>query len=62
MKFIEICRLLAETQQIHLICGDYEIFGTEDSIAGLISEAVEDFKVINIETANDTLKVWVENE
>lgn len=62
MKFIELCRLLPESQPMHLICSSYEINGTEDSIAELISEAVEDFKVVNIEAYNDTLKVWVENE
>ncbi len=59
MRFIELCRLLAEAQEMRLICGDYEIFGTADSISGLVSEAVDEFQVVGIETDKDTLKVWV---
>lgn len=62
MKFIDLCKLLPETQVIHLIFGDYEITGTEDSIAAIISAEFEDGKVVNIEAESDTLKVWVEYE
>ncbi len=60
MKFVELLRLLPETQEIHLIYGDLGILGTEDSMGCLLNDEACDAKVVNIEAKDNKLKVWVE--
>lgn len=62
MKFVELLRLLPETQEIHLIYGDLGILGTEDSMGCLLNEEACNAKVVNIEAEDNKLKVWVEEE
>lgn len=62
MKFIDLCKLLFEKQDVHLIYGDFAIFGTIASIEALVAHEVNECRVINLEADNDTLKVWLEKE
>lgn len=62
MKFIELLRLLPETQEIHLIFGDYGILGTEDAMGCLLNDESFNAKVVNIEAEDNKLKVWLKEE
>lgn len=59
MKFIDLLKLLPETQEVHLIFGDLGILGTEDSLGCLLNEDAFLAEVINIEAEDNKLKVWV---
>lgn len=60
MIFRDLCKLVPETQNMHLINSTLEIYGLTDAISCMVSDEVDECKVINIEAENDTLKVWVE--
>lgn len=62
MTFATLCKLVPETQNMHLICGSLEIYGLADAIGCMVSREVDESIVINIEAEEDTLKVWVETE
>lgn len=62
MKFADLCKLVPETQNMHLIFSTLEIYGQTDAISCMVSHEVEVSTVNNIEAEEDTLKVWVEIE
>lgn len=62
MKFVDLCKLVPEQQQMHLIYSELEVFGTADALSCMVNKEVDECKVINLEAENDTVKVWVTNE
>ena len=62
MKFADLCKLVPDTQNMHLICDGLEIYGQAEALSCLVNHEVDECTVTNIEAEDDTLKVWVENK
>ena len=59
MKLGEFFYLIPEEQKMRLLFLDLMVEGTQDSIACIANEDVNNMTVINVEAEDDFLKVWV---
>lgn len=62
MKFVDLYKLIPETQEIHLIFGDLGILGTMDAMGCLLNDNAFNANVLNIEAEDNKLKVWIEED
>ena len=60
MKFIDLYKLMPETQEVHLIFGDHGILGEMDAMGCLLNEDAFNANVTCIEAEGNKLKVWIE--
>lgn len=62
MKFIDLCKLISEPQEVHLIFGDHGILGEMDAMGCLLNEDAFNANVTCIEAEGNKLKVWIKEE
>lgn len=62
MKFIDLYKLLPESQEIHLIFGGHGVLGEADAMGCLLNDDAFNAKVVSIEAHAGKLKVWIEED
>ena len=62
MKFVDLYKLIPETQEVHLIVDDCGILGTMDAMGVLLNDNAFNAEVINVEAEDNKLKVWIEEK
>ena len=62
MKLGEFFYLIPEEQKMRLLFLDMMVDGTQDSIACIANDEINNMTVINVEAEDGFLKVWVKDE
>lgn len=62
MKLKELFDLIPELQKVHLLCGDLDVVGSECSMSCMLNDEVLNMEVVNIESEDDKIKIWVKEE
>lgn len=62
MKLDDFYHLIPDEQKMRLLFLDLMVEGTQDSIACIANEEINNMTVINVEAEDNFLKVWVKDE